>query len=113
VAQIEDVLEVYHRPYNPKRPVICFDEGGKELHSIPRGTLPMCPGQAMRQDYEWERHGMANLITNLDEPPLRLLFGSDAARNVEQADLARLESDRKWRELSISTDFEASGDSER
>jgi len=45
-------------------------------------------------------------ITNLDEPPLRLLLGSDAARNVEQADLARLESDRKWRELSVSTDFE-------
>lgn len=62
VAQMEDVLEVYHRPYNPKRPVVCFDEGGKELHATPCGTLPMCPGQAARQDYEWERNGMANLF---------------------------------------------------
>jgi NAD(P)-dependent dehydrogenase (short-subunit alcohol dehydrogenase family) len=50
-------------------------------------------------------------IANLDEPPLRLLLGSDAVHNVERADLARMEADRKWRDLSISTDFEASGGS--
>jgi NAD(P)-dependent dehydrogenase (short-subunit alcohol dehydrogenase family) len=45
-------------------------------------------------------------VAALDEPPLRLLLGSDAVRIVEQADLARIESDRKWRDLSVSTDFE-------
>jgi len=45
-------------------------------------------------------------VAALDDPPLRLLLGSDAVRIVEQADLARLESDRKWRDLSVSTDFE-------
>jgi NAD(P)-dependent dehydrogenase (short-subunit alcohol dehydrogenase family) len=46
-------------------------------------------------------------IANLDQPPLRLLLGSDAVRIVEEADLARIEADRKWRHVSVSTDFEA------
>jgi NAD(P)-dependent dehydrogenase (short-subunit alcohol dehydrogenase family) len=46
-------------------------------------------------------------IAGLDQPPLRLLLGSDAVRIVEQTDLARMEADRKWRELSVSTDFDA------
>jgi hypothetical protein len=41
----------------------------------------------------------------MDEPPLRLLLGSDAVKIAEQADLARMESDRRWRELSSSSDF--------
>jgi NAD(P)-dependent dehydrogenase (short-subunit alcohol dehydrogenase family) len=45
-------------------------------------------------------------IASLDEPPLRLLLGSDAVNLVEQSDHARTESDRKWRDLSLSTDFE-------
>jgi NAD(P)-dependent dehydrogenase (short-subunit alcohol dehydrogenase family) len=46
-------------------------------------------------------------IGSLDEPPLRLPLGSDAARVIEQADLARIEADKKWRALSVSTDFDA------
>jgi NAD(P)-dependent dehydrogenase (short-subunit alcohol dehydrogenase family) len=48
-------------------------------------------------------------ITDLADPPLRLLLGSDAYRAVEQNDLARIEADRKWKNLSISTDFEPEG----
>ena len=44
-------------------------------------------------------------LSALDEPPLRLLLGSDAIRIAEQSDLARLEADKKWRDLSVSTDF--------
>ena len=47
-------------------------------------------------------------ITSLDQPPLRLLLGSDAANAVEENDLARIEADRKWRTLSVSTDFDTS-----
>jgi len=47
-------------------------------------------------------------ITSLDQPPLRLLLGSDAANAVEENDLARIEADRKWRTLSVSTDFATS-----
>jgi NAD(P)-dependent dehydrogenase (short-subunit alcohol dehydrogenase family) len=50
-------------------------------------------------------------ITSLDRPPLRLLLGSDAVHTVEQSDIARLEADRKWQNLSLSTDFEASNGS--
>src|SRR2546425_12078478 len=46
-------------------------------------------------------------ITSLNDPPLRLLLGSDAVRFVEQNDLAKLESDRKWKHLSVSTDIES------
>jgi len=46
-------------------------------------------------------------IASLNDPPLRLLLGSDAVRFVEQNDLAKMESDRKWKHLSISTDIES------
>jgi NAD(P)-dependent dehydrogenase (short-subunit alcohol dehydrogenase family) len=50
-------------------------------------------------------------LASLEEPPLRLLLGSDAVQLAEQNDLARIEADQKWRELSVSTDFEAGGGS--
>jgi len=48
-------------------------------------------------------------IASLDEPPLRLLLGSDAVHSAEQSDSARIGADKKWRELSVSTDFNAGG----
>ena len=66
---MEDVLDVYRRPYNPKHPVVCLDEAGKELHRTPRGSLPVEPGQPLREDYEYERHGVANLFLAIE--PLR------------------------------------------
>jgi len=59
---MEDVLEVYHRPYNPLQPVVCLDERPKTLRGTPRGGLPAGPGRAARQDYEYERHGSCNLF---------------------------------------------------
>jgi hypothetical protein len=59
---MEDVLDVYQRPYDPKRPVVCFDEGGKELRATPQGHLPLQPGQPVREDYEYERLGKANVF---------------------------------------------------
>jgi hypothetical protein len=66
---MEDVLDVYQRPYNPKRPVVCLDEASKELHATPRGRLPLQPDQPSREDYEYERHGVANLFLVIE--PLR------------------------------------------
>lgn len=66
---MEDVLDVYQRPYDPKRPVVALDEASKELHATPRGSLPLKPGQPIRQDYEYERHGVANLFLAIE--PLR------------------------------------------
>ena len=62
VAAMEDVIEVYHRPPDPARPVVCVDEGGKQLVGDVREPLPVRPGSAAKQDYEYERHGVANLF---------------------------------------------------
>lgn len=59
---MEDVLDVYQRSYDPQRPVVCLDEKSKELRDTPRGTLPAAPGQEAREDYEYARHGTANLF---------------------------------------------------
>lgn len=63
---MEDVLAVYHRPYDPRRPVVCLDETSKALRSTPRETIPMQPGQSTRQDYEYERHGTASLFLSIE-----------------------------------------------
>jgi hypothetical protein len=59
---MEDVLEVYTRPYDPDRPVVCLDEASKQLVADVTPPLPMQPGQPARQDYEYERCGTANLF---------------------------------------------------
>jgi hypothetical protein len=69
VAKMEDVLDVYQRPYDAKRPVVCLDETSKELRDTPRGSLPMEPSQPERQDYEYARHGVCNLFMAIE--PLR------------------------------------------
>jgi NAD(P)-dependent dehydrogenase (short-subunit alcohol dehydrogenase family) len=48
-------------------------------------------------------------VASLEAPPLRLLLGSDAVRGAEQIETARIDADRKWRDLSVSTDLEAGG----
>jgi len=62
VAAMEDVLEVHQRPYDPARPVVGLDEGGKQLIGEVRQPLPVRPGKAAKEDYEYERHGTANLF---------------------------------------------------
>jgi len=59
---MEDVLSVYERPYDPKRPLVCVDEVSKTLHNTPHGILPIEAGQSLRQDYEYERNGTANIF---------------------------------------------------
>ena len=67
VCAMEDVLEVYTRPYDPLRPQVCLDECSKQLVAETRSPLPAEPGQAERFDYEYERCGTANLFM-LSEP---------------------------------------------
>ncbi len=62
VAAMEDVLEVYTRPHNQARPLVCLDETSKQLVAETRTPLPMRPGQPARYDYEYERNGTASLF---------------------------------------------------
>jgi transposase len=59
---MEDVLEVYHRPYDPKRPLVCFDECSKQQTKEIRLPLPTQPGSIAKYDYEYERNGTSNLF---------------------------------------------------
>lgn len=62
VAAMEDVIEVYHRPHDPDRPVVCVDETSKQLIIETRMPIPAKPGQPRRVDYEYKRNGTANLF---------------------------------------------------
>ena len=57
---MENVLEVYTRPHDPARPLVCLDETSKQLVAETREPIPMQPGQPARYDYEYERNGTAN-----------------------------------------------------
>ena len=66
---MEDVLEVYHRPYDEKRPLVCLDEASKQLVGEVIEPIPAEPGQPERFDYEYIRNGTANLFM-ISEPLL-------------------------------------------
>ena len=59
---MEDVLEVYERPYDPKRPQVCLDEAAKQILSEVRAPIPMAPGQPQRVDNEYHREGTCALF---------------------------------------------------
>ena len=63
---MEDVLEVYKRPYDPTHPLVCMDESSKQLVKEVREPLPSEPGQPMRYDTEYERNGVSMLFLLFD-----------------------------------------------
>lgn len=63
---MEDVLDVYKRPYNPKRPVVCMDETSKQLIKETRKPIPASPGESLRYDAEYERNGTCNIFLSCE-----------------------------------------------
>lgn len=59
---MEDILDIYQRPYDPLRPLVCMDEMSKPLIAETRIPLPMMPGQPEKYDYEYERKGVNNVF---------------------------------------------------
>jgi hypothetical protein len=76
---MEDVLEVYHRPYDPGRPVVCMDESNKQLVADVAEPLPCAPGMPRRVDHEYVRRGVAEIFL-ATEP----LTGAVAVRVTER-----------------------------
>jgi hypothetical protein len=65
---MEDILEVYHRPYDPKCPVVCLDESSKQLIGEVSPPIPAAPGHPVLMDDEYVRNGVAEIF--LDVEPL-------------------------------------------
>lgn len=61
-ACMYDVLDLYEEPYNPKKPLVCFDEKPKQLLGDERMPIPMKPGRSEKYDYEYVRNGTANIF---------------------------------------------------
>ena len=59
---MEDTLEVYHRPHDPRFPQVCFDEASKQHTKETRTPLSAQPGDVEKYDYEYERNGTSNLF---------------------------------------------------
>ena len=91
VARMEDVLEVYHRPFDPRRPLICLDELPVQLVGESRVPVPAAPGRPLRYDYEYVRNGTANLFM-VFEP----LLGWRAARVTERRTAKDLAEVLRW-----------------
>jgi transposase len=62
VWRMEDVLDLYEEPYDPKRPVVCFDELPYQMVAEKRVPISARPGRVVRYDYEYERRGTTNLL---------------------------------------------------
>jgi hypothetical protein len=59
---MEDVLGVYTRPDDPRRPQVCLDETSRQLLGEVTPPRPVAPGRPARQDYEYQRRGVCNLF---------------------------------------------------
>jgi hypothetical protein len=80
---MEDVLDLYAEPPDPKRPKVCFDETPKQLIAETRQPLSARPGQPERYDYEYKRNGSCNLFMFLD-PDAGWRHVSVTARRTKQ-----------------------------
>jgi hypothetical protein len=91
---MEDVLEIYKQPYDPKRPLICMDEMPKQLLMDTQERLPMLPDQPERSDYAYKRGGVADLFM-LFEPLAgkRHIEIRDQRRRIEWAEVMQIVSD--------------------
>ena len=87
---MEDVLDVYHRPYDENRPLVCLDEASKQLIGEVIEPIPAEPGQPERFDYEYTRNGTANLFM-ISEPLLgwRAVHVTERRTAVDFAEVIR------------------------
>jgi len=97
VAHMEDILQVYERPYDQQRPVVCLDEAAKQILGEVRAPWPMQPGQEERFDNEYERHGTCALFL-LFEPLVswREVLVKARRTGLDYADVVRYLCDEKY-----------------
>lgn len=86
VYHMEDVLDVYELPYDPRRPVVCFDESPYQLIGEKRLPIPAEPGHPTRYDYEYQRNGTCNLFMVIQ--PLQQWRHVDVTERRTKLDMA-------------------------
>lgn len=84
---MEEVLDLYAEPYDPARPVVCFDEMPVQLIGETRPPLPTAPGRPACRDYEYVRHGTCNVFVAVE--PLRGRRQLTVTARRTRADFAR------------------------
>jgi hypothetical protein len=98
---MEDVLEVYHRPYDERRPLVTLDEASKQLVGEVVQPIPAAPGQPERFDYEYVRNGTANLFM-ISEP----LLGWRAVQVTERRTAKDFAEVLRWLAEEVHPDAE-------
>ena len=119
VAHMEDVLDLYAQPYDPRRPVVCFDETSTQLLADTRPPLPAQPGRPARQDYEYRREGTRNLFLTCEPMAIQESVGDGWITSEESRDMNRLRDIRNpyahfrppWDETSIEVSALSRGSS--
>jgi DDE superfamily endonuclease len=98
---MEEVLDVYERPYDEKRPLVCLDEASRQLIEETRLPIAAGPGQAERYDYEYRRNGVANLFM-ISEP----LLGWRAVQVTERRTAKDFAEVLRWLVEEVHADAE-------
>lgn len=96
---MEDVLAVYRRPYDPKRPMVCMDEMSRQLLRHVREPITVRPGAPYRFDHHYERNGTINLFTFFE--PLaarRVVMTRERRTKIDWAECVRTLLDRHYPE---------------
>lgn len=81
---MEDILDVYERPYDDRFPVVCMDELPYEMHGDPREPLPARPGSDEKTDYEYVRHGTCSIFGMIE--PLKGVCHTDVREHRTKVD---------------------------
>ena len=101
---MEKVLDVYKRPYDPMRPVVCMDESPKQLIGETRVPIPMSKGHDRKCDYEYERLGMCNIfLANEPLAGFRKVKITDRKCKIDWAEFVKEIADEHYPETDVIT----------
>lgn len=86
IQRMEDILNLYERPYNGKEPVICLDEKPVSLFGDKREMIPFSEGKANRVDYQYSRNGSVNVYCAVE--PLKGVYYNEVTETKKKPDFA-------------------------
>ena len=104
IRRMFDVLEVYKRPYDPKRPVVCMDEKSKQLLLETREPVMAKPGKVSKKDYEYKRNGTVNLFVAIEpKGKKRTVKVTKHRKKKDYAKFVRYLLDKVYKESEVVT----------